>query len=102
MTRAGLFDYVEPIVATSQVAAGTWNKPVRLLFIDGDHSYAAVKADFEMWSRFLVADALIAFDDVVSGSYEGAKRYYDELMQADRGFREIARVGKMKLVQKLA
>ena len=101
LTRAGLFDYVEPIVATSQVAAGTWTKPVRLLFIDGDHSYAAVKADFEMWSRFLVADALVAFDDVVSGSYEGARRYYDELMQADRGFREIARVGKMKLVQKL-
>lgn len=54
-----------------------------------------------MWSRFLVADALVAFDDVVSGSYEGARRYYDELMQAGRRFREIARVGKMKLVQKL-
>ena len=100
LTSAGLFDYVESIVATSQQAAQTWNKPIRLLFIDGDHSYDAVKADFEMWSRFLVPEALVAFDDV-TGGYEGAKRYYDALLQGDARYREILRVGKMKFIQRL-
>ena len=100
LTSVGLFDYVEPIVATSQQVAQSWDKPIRLLFIDGDHSYDAVKADFEMWSRFLVAEALIAFDDV-TGGYEGAKRYYDALLQGDQRYREIARVGKMKFIQRL-
>lgn len=100
LTSAGLFDYVVPIVATSRQAARAWDKPIRLLFIDGDHSYEAVKTDFEMWSRFLIADALIAFDDV-TGGYEGAKRYYDALLQGDQRYREIARVGKMKFIQRL-
>ncbi len=99
LTSVGLFDYVEPIVATSHKAAQTWSKPVRLLFIDGDHSFDAVKADFEQWSRFLVVDALIAFDDV-TGQYEGAERYYNELLQSDDRYREIARVGKMKFIQR--
>ncbi len=101
LTSVGLLDYVEPIVATSQQAAQSWNKPIRLLFIDGDHSYDAVKADFEMWSRFLVVEALVAFDDVASDSYEGAKRYYDEMLHGDKRYHEVARVGKMKLVQRL-
>ena len=100
LISVGLFDYVEPIVATSQQAAQTWNKPIRLLFIDGDHSYEAVKTDFEQWSRFLIADALIAFDDV-TGQYEGAKRYYDELLQSNQRYREVAHVGKVKFIQLL-
>jgi MMP 1-O-methyltransferase len=101
LTSVGLFDYVEPIVATSQQAFQSWGKPIRLLFIDGDHSFDAVKCDFETWSRFLIPEALIAFDDV-TGGYEGAKRYYDALLQGDRRYREIARVGKMKFIQRLA
>ena len=101
LTSVALFDYVVPIVATSRKAAQSWNKPIGLLFIDGDHSYDAVKADFEMWSRFLVVEAVIAFDDVASNSFDGAKRYYDELMQSDDRYHEIARVGKMKLIQRI-
>jgi predicted O-methyltransferase YrrM len=93
-----LFDHVEPVMATSQEAVRNWTKPIRLLFIDGDHSYEGVKSDFESWSRFLVANSLVAFDDV-AGNYEGAKRYYDELLQRDARCREILRVGNMKMIQ---
>jgi len=99
LTSVDLLDQVEPIVATSLEAAQRWTRPIRLLFIDGDHSYAAVKADFEAWSPFLVVEALVVFDDV-TGGYEGATRYYDELLARDPRYTEVARVGKMKIIQR--
>jgi len=36
-----------------------------LLFIDGDHSYSAVKLDFLNYSRFVAKGGLIAFHDIV-------------------------------------
>ena len=57
-------DIVEPIVMKSEEAIKGWNKPIGLIFIDGDHSYGAVKQDFELWSPFLVDGGIIAFHDV--------------------------------------
>lgn len=38
--------------------------PVDLLYIDGDHSYEGVKADFESYKTFCRPGALIAFHDI--------------------------------------
>lgn len=35
-----------------------------VLFIDADHSYGAVKSDFEMYKDFVAEDGLIAFHDI--------------------------------------
>lgn len=40
-------------------------RPVDLLFIDGDHRYAGVKADFETYSPLVRAGGLVAFHDIV-------------------------------------
>ena len=40
---------------------------IDFLLIDGDHSYSGVKCDFEMYSRLVAPDGLIAFHDVVPG-----------------------------------
>jgi predicted O-methyltransferase YrrM len=40
-----------------------WDKPVGLLFIDGDHRYEAVKADLEAWLPHVVPGGTIAFHD---------------------------------------
>jgi predicted O-methyltransferase YrrM len=45
------------------VAAIGFNRPVALLFIDGDHSLAGVTNDFDAWSVHLTPDAIVAFDD---------------------------------------
>ncbi len=39
-------------------------KPIDLLFIDGDHSYGGVRADFEMYAPLCAADGLIALHDI--------------------------------------
>jgi len=43
---------------------------VRLAFVDGDHSYAAVAQDIEIVERFLLPGGWICFDDAFS-SYDG-------------------------------
>ncbi len=41
----------------------SWNKPIDVLFIDGDHRYEAVKKDFEDWLPLLKAGGFIIFHD---------------------------------------
>jgi predicted O-methyltransferase YrrM len=40
-------------------------REIDLLFIDGDHSYAGVKSDYEMYHPLVAKDGLIAFHDIV-------------------------------------
>ena len=47
-----------------------------LLFIDGDHSYDAVKADWEHYQQFLKTSSIIVFHDY--GWAEGVKRVIEE------------------------
>jgi predicted O-methyltransferase YrrM len=62
-----------------QVLAG---KPIDLLFIDGDHSYAGVRQDFESYAPLVAEDGIIAFHDIVSGREEevgGVPIFWEEL-----------------------
>ena len=47
-----------------------------LLFIDGDHSYEGVKADWEAYKEFLRAGSIVIFHDY--GWAEGVKRVVNE------------------------
>lgn len=47
-----------------------------LLFIDGDHSYEGVKADWEAYKHFLKPGSLVVFHDY--GWAEGVKRVIEE------------------------
>jgi predicted O-methyltransferase YrrM len=40
------------------------NRKLDFLFIDGDHSYEGVKEDFEMYSKLVDKNGLIAFHDI--------------------------------------
>jgi predicted O-methyltransferase YrrM len=45
--------------------------PLDVLFIDGDHTAAGVKADFQMYSPLVRSGGLVAFHDIVPGPPEG-------------------------------
>lgn len=76
-------------------AAENWRVgPVGLLFVDGDHTYEAVRADVGSWAVHLADDAVIAFDDyadthpevvravddmVAEGILEPVEIYHDRL-----------------------
>lgn len=57
-------------------------RPADLLFIDGDHSYHGVKADFELYSPLVSSEGIITFHDIVPGpSSGGVPQYWQELKQ---------------------
>lgn len=62
-TRTDLVRYVRLINTTSTVAACGWDKPVSLLYIDGDHRYPSVYADFAAWEAYLIAGATVVFNN---------------------------------------
>lgn len=45
--------------------AKKWQKPIRLLFIDADHFYQAVKEDFNAWEKHIAPGGIVAFHDVL-------------------------------------
>jgi len=57
---------------SSKEAARNWsnqrNKSIRLLFIDGDHSYEGCKNDILLWSEYLVPGGIIAIHDYGNAS----------------------------------
>ena len=59
----GLEDRCEVVRATSAEAAKNWDRPIDLLFIDGDHTYEGVKTDFECFKPWLAGKALVVFHD---------------------------------------
>jgi glycosyltransferase involved in cell wall biosynthesis len=95
---AGVNDHITPIKASSEEAAATWTSPIRLLFIDGEHSYDASKKDFELWSPFVVSGGYIAFHDI--DNYEGVTAFYKELKASSSTYREVLAVDSLRVLQK--
>ena len=51
------------IVGDSGKVCRKFNEPVHMLFVDGDHSYEAVKADIHGWTPKVVPGGIVAFHD---------------------------------------
>ena len=98
--REGVADYVIPLVMKSEEAAAGWSGPIRLLWIDGDHSYEAVKKDFLLWEPFVVPGGVIAFHDTYS--WEGPRRVVEEMVFTSRDFVIIGLVDSITAVKKIA
>ena len=55
-----------------RVAALVGNGKLDLLFIDGDHGYEGVKADFQLYSPWVRPGGLVVFHDIVPAAETGA------------------------------
>lgn len=58
--------------------------PLNLVFIDGDHSYAAVKSDFDCVRQWLAPDGIIAFHDFSAPDFEGVSRVVGEALASGK------------------
>ena len=61
-------------------------RPVDVLFIDGDHTYEGVKADYEMYAPLVRDGGLIALHDIVAHPGQPdieVHRYWDEIRTPD-------------------
>lgn len=104
MSTQKLSEYVLPIKSSSEKAVQAWyengKKPIRLLFIDGDHSYEGVKRDFELWSDLLVEGGIIGFHDYMSKGYPGVTLFVDELLSHSSSYGDVMQANTLKLIQK--
>jgi predicted O-methyltransferase YrrM len=99
LKKAKIEDHVVPMVMTSELAATGWSSPVRLLWIDGDHRYGAVKLDFTLWEPHLVEGGIIAMHDTIRK--KGPKRVLWENVFLSHRFQEIAIVDNITAAKKV-
>lgn len=87
----GLADVVKPHRGTAHTFARQvpHGFQCRLLFLDGDHGYEAVRHDIRCLGPFLVPGGWICFDDAFSG-YAGVDRAISEMILDNPDF-ELAR-----------
>jgi predicted O-methyltransferase YrrM len=102
LARNGLTDAVEPLVMTSEEAAARITGPVELLFIDGDHSYDAVRRDAELWLPRLIEGGTVMFHDVATAAYDGPRHIVREMVCRSPLFHGVRRVGSMLVAERTA
>lgn len=81
---AGLQANVEVQRAYSRDVAKTWSRPIRLLWIDGDHSYKGCQEDFDLFSPFLADGAVVAFHDALNAVEGPIRVFTEEVLPSDR------------------
>jgi predicted O-methyltransferase YrrM len=85
LRKAGLERHVEIRRAPSRQVAAAWNRPISFLWIDGDHTYAGAKQDFDLFSPYLVEGGIVAIHDILH-EFEGPIRIFVEKMLRSDNF----------------
>jgi hypothetical protein len=67
-------------VTTASFGTTRYDGHIAILHIDGNHSYAAAKADISAWGGFVVAGGWIIVDDYIWPYGDGPQRVGDEFL----------------------
>jgi predicted O-methyltransferase YrrM len=78
VARAGLEDWILPVVGKSHVVAASWPRAdLALVFIDGGHSKPSVEGDFRGWSRHVRSGGWLCFHDVYPNQADGGRAPFE-------------------------
>jgi len=82
----GLSDKITHIKGFSPQVASDWDGPaIGLIFLDGDHEYESIVADFAAWQDKLTdgagnsKPAVVVFDDLDTPRNPGVRQFFDEV-----------------------
>jgi predicted O-methyltransferase YrrM len=98
LQRVGIRNWVEVRVGASAEIGSGWKGPIRFLFIDGDHSYEATRADVETWSKHLIPGGILALHDV--DVWPGVTQMYRELVAEQTTWKQLGRVRSLTVLQR--
>jgi predicted O-methyltransferase YrrM len=92
LRRYGLEHKVHLVVGDSETVEPP-PEPLELLFVDGDHSYAGARRDFDRWSAFVRPGGHVLFHDAVDAGgygnvYPGVARAVAEVELDERWARQ--------------
>jgi len=77
--KAGVESIVVPMVMSSIEAVQGWQKPIGILWIDGDHKYRGVRSDFFGWYPYVVEGGVIAMHDTLNR--KGVRKFVHRQIQ---------------------
>ena len=97
--EAGIDSHVVAIIMTSEEAVKGWNRPVGLLWIDGDHRYEQAKQDFLLWEPHVIEGGTIAMHDTIRK--KGPKRVLWERIFRSNRFQGISIVDHITAARKV-
>ena len=100
LVKYGIAGQVDPHTALSEEIAKTWKKEVRLLFIDGNHDYEAVKLDYKLWEPHLINGGYIAIHDT-SGGYPGPLAVVNQYIKHSEKFKDVLRFNSLTVATKV-
>lgn len=84
LRSAGLTGQVEVHPSFSSDVARQWARPIRLLWIDGDHTYAGAMQDFDLFAPYLAEGGVVAMHDALHG-FEGPVRVFlERVLRSER------------------
>jgi predicted O-methyltransferase YrrM len=84
LAAAGLVAHVEVHRAFSRELASGWNRPIRLLWIDGDHTYPGAKEDLDLFGPHVIAGGIVAFHDVLHNFAGPIRVFVEDVLRSDR------------------
>jgi predicted O-methyltransferase YrrM len=89
----GVSHRVEIVREYSGNAARNWNKPIDMLFIDGDHSYEGCKADWDLFSPHVSQFGVVIFHDTIWEVGQVEEKYRRSDMGVPKFTDELRRQG---------
>jgi predicted O-methyltransferase YrrM len=95
---AEVWEVVRLIELDARLVSKAWNNPIGLLWIDGDHRYEAVKADFQCWEPFVLENGVIAFHDSIDPNL-GPFKVIEEAVSSGR-YEVTERADKITVLKK--
>jgi len=99
------------IRTTGERAAALWTEegrePVEFLFIDGDHSFEGIAADWNAWSGLIDIGGRVGLHDSRSTperpiEHAGSVRFTDEFIRRDTRYRVVDEVGSLTVLERVA
>jgi MMP 1-O-methyltransferase len=110
LARAGVRSVVTTLQGYSEDLVKSWRTSIDMLFIDGNHEFAAVKQDFLDWMPFIKYGGIVAFHDTyfsppqatVDGQYHaGPGRVVQEHVLGSSSWATICHVGSLFVSKKV-
>ncbi len=78
--RCKVADAIEFHQTFSYKLAETWTRPLRFLWIDGDHTYKGTKLDFDGFAPHLADGAMVAIHDVLHAFDGGVRVFMEDIL----------------------
>jgi predicted O-methyltransferase YrrM len=101
--KAGLDNWVVPVVAGSDEAARHWLTPLAMVFIDGGHSLEAALTDYRCWMPHLKRGGILAIHDLFDDAHAGGQAPYAvyRMAKASGLFEDLGQVNTLGLLRRL-